>query len=93
MGQLPAGKASALGKWGDGVTWPAMMKAETAASYLDMSRPAFLREVAQGRLPEAIMLGGREHWRKDALDKAIDALTAQDLPSWKRKLLHGPKAA
>lgn len=75
------------------MTWPAMMKAKTAASYLDMSEAAFLREVACGRLPEAVMLGNRHHWRKEALDKAIDTLSAPDLPSWQRKLLHGPKAA
>lgn len=55
--------------------WPALMKRKTAAEYLDMSEAAFEREVAGGRLPASIMVGGREHWRKDALDSAIARLS------------------
>ena len=55
--------------------WPAMMRKRTAAEYADLSEAAFVREVAAGRLPPAIMFGGREHWRKDAIDKALDLLT------------------
>jgi|APMI01.1.fsa_nt_gi hypothetical protein len=55
--------------------WPALMKRKTAAEYLDMSEAAFEREVAGGRLPTSIMVGGREHWRKDALDSAIARLS------------------
>lgn len=56
--------------------WPGMMKRATAAEYLDTSEAAFEREVLAGRLPTPIMLGGREHWSKDAIDKAVAALTA-----------------
>jgi predicted DNA-binding transcriptional regulator AlpA len=50
------------------------MKRNTAAAYLDLSVNSLLREVRAGRLPQPISIGGRDHWRKDALDKAIDNL-------------------
>lgn len=55
--------------------WPALMKRKTAAEYLDMTEPAFEREVGAGRLPQPIMLGGRSHWSKDAIDRALMHLT------------------
>lgn len=55
-----------------------MMKRTTAAAYCDLSEPAFLREVSEGRLPCAIKLGGRDHWCKNKLDKALDRLTGAD---------------
>jgi predicted DNA-binding transcriptional regulator AlpA len=48
--------------------WPHMMKADTAAQYCDLSRAAFIGEVAAGRLPSPVNLGGREHWFRPALD-------------------------
>lgn len=51
--------------------WPALMKRATLAEYLDMGETAVVREVAAGRLPPPVMFGGREHWRKDAVDAAI----------------------
>lgn len=50
--------------------WPGMMKRSTAAAYCDLTEPAFEREVLAGRLPSGVMFGGREHWLKEALDKA-----------------------
>lgn len=54
--------------------WPRMMKRQTAAAYCDMSIAAFEREIADGRLPVPVMLGGREHWCKNALDRALDQI-------------------
>lgn len=66
--------------------WPAMMKRRTAALYCDMSEAAFEREIVAGRLPAGIMFGGREHWRKDALDKAFDRLAGEaDEPEYIKK--------
>lgn len=66
--------------------WPQMMKRKTAASYLDMSEAAFEREVFAGRLPQSVTIGGREHWRKDAIDKALEALSGgQAMPEWQRE--------
>lgn len=65
---------------------PRMMKRTTAAAYCDLSVAAFEREVAAGTLPMPVMLGNREHWCKNALDRALDALTGPDarLPKWQR---------
>lgn len=60
--------------------WPSMMKRSTAAAYLDLSEPSFIKEIAAGRLPTGILLGGREHWRKDAIDAAIGHLGATTVP-------------
>ena len=57
------------------MNWPQMMRKTTAAKYLDMSEASFAREVQAGKLPDGIQLGGRMHWRRDALDAAIDRLT------------------
>lgn len=65
--------------------WPRMMKRKTAAEYCDLSESAFENEVAQGRLPSPIMLGGREHWSQLALDRALAILTGDEpLPEWEQ---------
>jgi len=51
--------------------WPAMMSRKTAVEYCDVSDAAFEREIAAGRIPEGTMFGGKPHWRKDVLDKAL----------------------
>lgn len=67
--------------------WPHMMKADTAAQYCDLSRSAFLGEVAKGRLPSPVNLGGRDHWFKPALDKALAILAGEDeTPDYRREL-------
>ncbi|MBB4857209.1 excisionase family DNA binding protein [Novosphingobium chloroacetimidivorans] len=54
--------------------WPGAMKRKTAAAYLDLSEAAFDRDVAAGVLPPSFVLGGKPHWRKEALDKALELL-------------------
>lgn len=54
--------------------WPALMRKKTAAGYCDMSEAAFLREIAAGRFPSGVMVGGQERWRIDALNAAIARL-------------------
>ena len=76
--------------------WPRMLKRTRAAEYCDLSVAAFEREIIAGRLPAGVMLGGREHWCKNALDKALDMLTgAQDVPDYRKRLQaqYGSKAA
>lgn len=76
--------------------WPRMLKRDKAAAYCDLSVAAFEREIVAGRLPAGVMLGGREHWCKNALDRALDQLTgAQNVPDYRRKLQdrYGPQAA
>ncbi len=58
--------------------WPRMMKLVTAARYCDLSAPAFLGEVASGRLPSPVELGKRDHWDRLALDKALAILSGEE---------------
>lgn len=63
--------------------WPRMMKRKTAAAYVDMTEAAFESEVARGRFPTPVMLGGRDHWSQLALDRALARLTGEEpLPEW-----------
>lgn len=74
---------------------PALMLRKTAARYLDMSEAAFEREVIAGRFPGSIMVGGREHWRKEAIDAAIARLDGHDPndPIEQVRARYGQKAA
>ena len=73
--------------------WPRLMKRRVAAQYCDMTEPAFEREVASARLPSGRMIGGREHWDKIALDRAIDALMGSGEPDWRSDLRKRYEAA
>ena len=56
--------------------WPRLMRAQTAAAYVDeRSVDAFRRAV--GKLwPKPLLIGGKgERWLKDDLDVAIEKLT------------------
>ena len=57
--------------------WPEMMRQRTAAAYLDLSEPAFIREVYRGTLPNPVVLGGRQSWSRQKLDAAIARLLAR----------------
>ena len=66
--------------------WPRMMKLATAAQYCDLSASAFMGEVAAGRLPAPVLLGGRDHWSQLALDRALARLTGEEaLPEWEQE--------
>ena len=58
--------------------WPRVMKRATAAAYCDMSESAFEKEVLMGRFPASVKIGGREHWCRKALDKALDHITGAE---------------
>lgn len=67
--------------------WPRLMKQTSAAEYCDMTVPAFEREVLAGRLPVARLVGGKDHWDRTALDKAIDAIMGStEVPAYRQKL-------
>lgn len=70
-----------------------MMKADTAAQYCDLSRSAFLGEVAAGRLPSPINLGGRDHWFKPSLDKALAVIAGEDAPEYEQEFWNRAKTA
>jgi len=66
--------------------WPRMMKRGLATLYCDLSATAFEREIATGRLPQPIMLGGEEHWCRRDLDGALDRITGSGAPDWRQKV-------
>ena len=62
-----------------------------AASYLCVSPPSFDKLVAEGTMPGPIRLLGRKVWDKQALDRALDAMSGLDatspvnsLDAWRR---------
>lgn len=65
--------------------WPAAMKRATAAAYCDMSIASFDREVALGRFPSPIRLGGLDHWTRNAIDQQLDQLENESL-DWREKV-------
>lgn len=73
--------------------WPHMMKADTAAAYCDLSRSAFLGEVAAGRLPSPVNLGGRDHWFRPALDKALAAIAGEIVAQYEKDFWDRDEAA
>jgi predicted DNA-binding transcriptional regulator AlpA len=60
-----------------------MMRRPTAAAYCDMKVPDFEREVASGRLPTPVFLGGEERWSRAQLDGALERLTGDNVPDWR----------
>lgn len=64
--------------------WPRMMRRDYAAAYCDMPGAEFDREVAAGILPAPIRLGSKEHWSRAALDAALDRLTGDGVPDWRK---------
>ncbi len=78
--------------------WPRLMQRAKAAAYVDMSIPKFEEEIALGKLPASVMIGGREHWCRKSLDAAIDRLLTGDteVPDYVTKMrekLRAKKAA
>lgn len=66
--------------------WPRLMKLANAAAYCDLTPAAFEREVFAGKLPVGRLIGGKEHWDKVALDRAIDALMGNGEADWRKEL-------
>lgn len=64
--------------------WPRMMKRPTAAAYCDMTPGEFEREVAGGRLPAPTMIGGAERWSRVQIDEALERVTGEGIPDWRR---------
>ncbi len=65
--------------------WPRMLRREKAAAYCDLSVAAFEREVLAGRLPHPVMLGGKEHWSRVAIDNALERLSGEAPDDWRAK--------
>lgn len=63
---------------------PRMMARPRAAHYCDLSETLFEREVAAGRLPVPVMLGGKEHWSRVALDEYLARLAGESAGDWRK---------
>ena len=63
---------------------PILMKKSTAALYVDMSVAAFEREVIAGRMPQPILIGGKDHWDRRAIENALDALSGR-VKDWRER--------
>lgn len=68
--------------------WPQAMKRKTAAAYCEIGIAAFEAAIEKGVLPASFMLGGREHWHKPSLDKALERLAGwserDEMPDYER---------
>lgn len=75
--------------------WPAMLSKKTALAYLDLTEAAFEKEIAAGRLPDGVLFGGRAHWYKAALDKALAVIAGEVVDDPEREFWekYGGKAA
>lgn len=63
---------------------PRMMLKARAAHYCDVSENQFSREVAAGTLPPPVLLGGKEHWSRVALDEYLSRLAGESVGDWRK---------
>ena len=61
-----------------GATWPILMRATTAAAYLDEASVESFRRRVGSLYPRPVRICGRgELWLRDDLDKSIDELSCR----------------
>lgn len=59
-----------------GTTWPALMRAKTAAAHVDEASVEAFRRRVGSLYPKPVRISGRgEVWLRDDLDKAIDQIS------------------
>lgn len=63
--------------------WPRMLTRAKAAAYVDLPATKFMQEVAAGRLPMPVRIGGQEHWDRNALDLELDRLSGS-FTDWRK---------
>lgn len=64
--------------------WPRMMRRTLAAAYVDMPVSDFERAMSQGKLPHPVTIVGQELWSRNQLDEALDRLTGEAIPDYKK---------
>lgn len=64
--------------------WPRMLRRTKAAAYCDLAPGKFLAEVAAGRLPLPVRLGGEDHWDRAALDEDLNRLSGR-ADDWRKE--------
>lgn len=73
--------------------WPALMDRQTLAEYLCCSKPMLDKEIARCRIPPPVKFAGRDKWRKEDIDRALDNLTGDSVAPWRQRFERGDKAA
>ena len=74
--------------------WPALLDRQALAEYLSCSVPMLDREVARCNIPPPVRFAGRDKWRKEDIDRALDRLTGGGtVAPWEQRLQKGEKAA
>lgn len=64
--------------------WPQMMTLKMAADYCSLSEAQFKREIIDGRLPDAVELGGKDHWHRPTLDRHLEMI-AGAVSDWRSR--------
>ena len=64
---------------------PRMMARGRAAHYCDLTEAMFEKEVAAGKLPPPVKLGGKDHWSRVALDEALARIAGEQSGDWRRE--------
>lgn len=74
--------------------WPALLDRQTLAEYLSCSVPMLDKEIARCNIPPPVRFAGRDKWRKEDIDRALERLTGGDTVAPHRKrLMEGRRAA
>lgn len=63
---------------------PRMMTRGRAAHYCDLSEAMFEKEVAAGKLPVPVKLGGKDHWSRVALDECLARIAGEAAGDWRK---------
>lgn len=72
--------------------WGGLLDTDDLCEYLACSRPTLKKEIALGRIPHPIRHGGRDKWRKEDIDRALDNLTGGNVPEYRKRFLEGKAA-
>jgi len=62
--------------------WPGLMRRDKAARYCDMTQAEFERAIANGGLPQPVMINRVEYWRKADIDGIGQA---SDIDDWRAR--------
>lgn len=65
-------------------SWPLLLKRDLAAIACDLKLAEFERAVAEGVLPQPVLLAGVEVWSIKAIEAALDTLTGAS-DDWRSK--------
>jgi predicted DNA-binding transcriptional regulator AlpA len=60
---------------------PLLVRDDTAAALLGVSRATFWRYVKSGIMPQPIKIGGSTRWRTEEIEAAIERQTAEQRDS------------